>query len=124
MSSELLQTAQKAQLLATGVAALACAGWWPEGALSVLAGGLVMAGNFWFLRTLAQRVFVGPANSAKVVYALLLGSKLLAVLGVITFLVASVKLNPVGLAVGMATFFFGVAGALIRHRRAVTPTPS
>lgn len=104
----MLQVTSFYHLVCVGVAAIGCLVVWPDGALGVLVGGVLMAGNFWVLRAMMRRILSGAANRTKLIYAILLALKLVAVMGVMAVLVLVIDINPIGLALGMATLFFGV----------------
>ena len=122
MDAKMLQTASHYQLVSVGFLALASAALWPAGALGVLAGGLLMAGNFWFLKTMVHRVFDGPADKAKAVYAVLLAFKFVAALGLLALLILVLEVHPIGVAVGMASLFVGIGLGLVHH--ALKPPPA
>lgn len=124
MDSRMLQTASQYQLASVAILALGCAALWPAGALGVLAGGLLMTGNFWFLKTMVQRVFDGPQDKAKAVYALLLAFKFAAVLGALALLILVLEVHPIGIAVGMTSLFFGIGFALVHHNLKPSQKPS
>lgn len=81
---------------------------WPEGAGGVLSGALLMAGNFWFFKTLMERITQEGSGRKKAVYAFLVGIKMFVVMGLLSFLIAVVGVNPIGLSGGMITFFIGI----------------
>jgi hypothetical protein len=119
----MLQKASQVQLIAMVVTAAACLVWWPAGALGVVAGGLLMGANFWFMRTMMTRAFAGPNNKAKAIYALLLGAKFFFVLAALALLVLVVQVHPIGIAAGMSTLFVGIFGG-IAYQTLRTPQPS
>lgn len=153
MDPGLLKAVTRTQMLAVVVTSAAALFFWPKGAAGVLAGGLLMAANFWLLRTLVARMFqstgfaatasgvsVPPVNDplttceaipapapsaprtgATLGYGLLLAVKFAVVLGAMTFAVMVLEIDPLGLAVGMATLFAGVLGGMLQHNSARTP---
>lgn len=115
MSPRVLRTASRYQLAAVAVVGAVTLALWPPVASGVMAGGLLMAANFWFLQTLASRVFVGPAGSAKLVYGLLLAVKFALALAAIAILVLVLEVDAAGLGLGMSTLFVGVGAATIQQ---------
>jgi hypothetical protein len=115
MSPGVLLTAGRYQLAAVAVLGAVTLALWPAIAPGTVAGGIVMAANFWFLRTMATRIFTGPADRAKAVYAVLLGMKLVLALAAIAVLVLLLELDPVGLALGLSTLFIGVGAATVHQ---------
>ena len=81
---------------------------WPEGAGGVLSGALLMAANFWFFKTLMEKITKDGSGRKKAVYAFLVGIKMFVVMGLLSLLVMVVGVNPIGLAGGMVTFFIGI----------------
>ena len=121
MSPRILRTASRYQLASVAALGALTLALWPTLASGAMAGGLLMAANFWFLRTLASRVFVGPAGQAKVVYGLLLAMKFAVALGAIAILVLVLEVDAAGLALGLGTLFVGVAAATV-HQAFAPPT--
>jgi len=124
MSPRMLQATTRYHLAAVGVAALVCFVTWPEGALALLTGGLLMALNFWALRVMMLRLLSDAEKRTKLLFAALLAFKLFAVMGLMAVSVLAFDLNPVGLALGLATLFVGLAFAVVHEtlRQPVQPT--
>ena len=100
--------------MAIWLAALACSlRAWPEGAPGVFWGGLVVAANFWAMRFAAHLWYrnrgMGPG------LALLLGSKMLLSLAALAGVMHWAKPDPLGLVLGLATFFVGALGASLQR---------
>ena len=95
----------------------------PRFGLGVLLGGLLMALNFLLLRHLAARTFAGDRR--RLLYAVALAVKLVAVMAVMAFVVLVVRVEPAGLATGLATLFLGLGAAMLhrsfRHRALEAP---
>lgn len=104
----MLHIAGNYQLGAVAVLSAASLAWWPQGAVGVVAGGLLMAANFWLLKLLANRLTANGPNGTKIVYGLMLASKMVVVLGIMAALVLVFEVHPIGIAVGMASMFIAV----------------
>ena len=116
MSTRLVQIASLYQAVCVAVLSLGSLFLWVDGALGVFSGGLLMAANFWALRTMLERLFFGSApKKRKAVYAVLLATKFCAVLAAMAVLVLIIRVSALGLAIGMATLFVGVALALVHQ---------
>lgn len=85
---------------------------WPAAALAVLVGGAFGTLNFWALRLLVQRTLEGGERKRKVVYAILLGSKLVVALAVMAGLMLVLRIDPLGFALGLSSMFLAVAAAV------------
>jgi len=107
---------QLASLSAVAILALV---FRPQALLSLLAGGLLMAVNFWLLRALGQKAFSGAR--AKMGYALLLAVKMVVVLGLMAFFVLVLRVDPLAFAVGLATLFVGLGIATLTQSAAHAP---
>jgi hypothetical protein len=93
-------------------AASALAFWlWPAGGLGLLLGGGFSALNFWSLSTLVQRTLLVAKN--KRLYGLLLALRMIAGLGVIAALVLVLRVHPLAVALGLATTFVSILGAML-----------
>lgn len=68
----------------------------------ILAGGLVAIGGFAWLQRSLKRLLRDPAHGARGRYQFGYVTRLLALGGVLAFLIAVVKIHPVGLAVGLS----------------------
>lgn len=114
MDPRILDIAIRYQLAAATAASLLSLVFWHDGALGVLSGGALMAGNFWFLKSLMGQLLVGSTRS-RAVYAVMLGLKLAVALAAMAFLVLVVRVHPLGLALGMATMFAGLGLGVAHH---------
>jgi hypothetical protein len=74
---------------------------WPVTA-GILAGGLVAIGSFSWLQRSLKRLLADPIQGARARYQFGYVMRLLALAGVLTLLVAVVKIHPVGLAIGLS----------------------
>ena len=108
MDPRVLYIAGKYQLGAVVALSAASLAWWPQGAVGVLTGGLLMAANFWMLRVLAFRLAQNGPDGKKIVYGLMLASKMVVVLGIMALLVLVFEIHPVAIAVGMASLFVAI----------------
>ena len=106
-----LSLASLYQLVATVLVFAATFWLWRDHSLAALVGGALMAANFWALRFFAARALKG--GKPRAAYAVLLGFKFVAVMGLMALLVLVLRLDPLGLAVGMSDLLRG-GGA--RHR--------
>ena len=95
------------QVICVAVLSAASAIFWPAGALGVLAGGLLMAGNFWALKTVVTRL-LGGAGQGKLIWGLLLAIKFAVLLALMGLMILVLDLNALGIALGMFSFFVGV----------------
>lgn len=93
---------------------------WPELMSAVLFGGLLMTLNFWALRFFAAKAMGG--NDPKIAYALLLGFKLVATMGLLTLAILVLRLDGVGIAGGLSTLFVGI-GLGTAHQSFSQPEP-
>jgi hypothetical protein len=109
MTPRFLAAANGYQLGVVAAAVLGSAWLWPAGAVGIFAGGVLMALNFWALRTLLSKLLAKPEGRSAVILALLLATKFAAVIGLMALLVLVLGINAVALAVGLATLFLGVA---------------
>ena len=99
------------QVFAIGVLCLGLLFVSQELALGCLAGGAVMAANFWAMRVLLAKIFV--SNSPKPLYAVLAALKFVALLAAVFLLVHVLGQNPLGLVLGFSTLFVGMFIALL-----------
>ena len=83
----------------------------PEMAMATLVSGILMTLNFQGMRFLLAGISQGDGNST--FYAILLGFKLLVMLGMVAILIAVLELNLNGLLVGLSSFFPGVALGIV-----------
>ena len=111
------------QIGCVAVFSLASAVLWSDGVVGIAAGGVVMAGNFWFMSFVINKVFSGGSTKSKIVYAVLLGGKFFAVMAVLTVLVLVLHVHPVGIAIGMFTLLSGVGLGLAHHYLAARQQP-
>ncbi len=108
MSPKMLNIASVYQVACVAVLSLGCLFLWPEGALGVLCGGVVMAGNFWFLRTMLARLMQAGERKGKAAYAIALGFKFVVVAGLLGLMIVVLEIHPLGIALGMMSLFLGV----------------
>lgn len=120
MTPEILKTITRYQMAGTAVASLVTLLAWPAGAAGVFAGGLVMTANFWFMRTMMGKALSGGVSGAKILYGMMVAIKFVAVLALVSLLVVGFKLDPLALAIGLATLFVGITGGLLHHRSAIS----
>jgi len=74
---------------------------WPVSA-GILAGGLVAIAGFAWLHRSLRRLLADPAHGARTRYQFGYVTRLLVLAGVLALLIAVVKINPVGLAIGLS----------------------
>lgn len=111
LTSRLLTLTSWYQVGVTAVAALVSLQVWDAPrARAVLAAGAFMGANFWLSRWLGARAL--QADNPKMVYGLALALKHLAALAVLAVLGFVLELDPMGLAMGIATLFVAVPLAL------------
>jgi len=123
-SPKLLHTAALYQAVSAGLLATALLFIWPEGAVGALAGGALMAGNFWLLRVAVTKLMAGGGhNRAKLLWGLLLAFKLVVLLALLALFVIVLDLHPVGLAAGMFTLFLALVLASL-HQALLGPRPA
>ena len=79
--------------------------------MATLVSGILMTLNFQGMRFLLAGISQGDGNST--FYAILLGFKLLVMLGMVAILIAVLELNLNGLLVGLSSFFPGVALGIV-----------
>jgi hypothetical protein len=96
------------QLVTTLIGVLAALAAWPQGAMGVLAGGLIMYGNMRAMAFLLQRLASAAPVKSKLPYLVMLALKFVAVLSVVGALVLVADIEPVAIALGMLTLFLGV----------------
>lgn len=75
--------------------------------LGVLLGGLLILTNFHFLQSIIRRLFnqEGP-SSAKWIFLFL--AKFLGLIGILVLLIASLKVDVIGLAIGVTTLLLAL----------------
>ncbi len=120
VSKRVLVLASAYQLGAALVGWLLSLWLWPELMSAVLFGGLLMTLNFWALRYFADKAMGG--SQPKVAYALLLGFKLVATMGLLTLAILVLRLDAVGIAGGLSTLFVGI-GLATAHQSFSQPEP-
>jgi hypothetical protein len=74
---------------------------WPVTA-GILAGGLVAIAGFAWLRHSLRRLLTDSPHGARARYQLGSLSRLLVLAGMVTLLIVVVKINPIGLAIGLS----------------------
>jgi hypothetical protein len=121
VTMQFLKKASLYQCVSLLILALVTLFFWPRALVSLAAGGLLMAGNFWLLRVLVQKAFSGPRP--KLIYGLVVAVKLMAVLAVMAVCILTLHLKPLPFAVGLATLFLGIAIATLTLGGAVEVTP-
>ena len=103
VSAKNLELISRYQLGVVAIIGALCMIFIPEIAFSTILGGALMAANFGLLKWLMKRAMSGQKNA--LIYALLLGTKLIAVLGIIGLLMHYTLIHPVGFALGLTTLF-------------------
>jgi hypothetical protein len=111
-SEALLITITRVQLGLTVLVGLAAAPFSPGLARAEVLTGLLMAANFWALRTLTARI-MGESKS-KTLFALVLAFKHLLVLLVLAVFVLVLRLDGVGVALGVATLVAAITIGVVR----------
>ncbi|MEZ4272447.1 MAG: ATP synthase subunit I [Myxococcota bacterium] len=122
ISPRMLQYANLYQLLCVALASLGTLFWWPAVAVGTLAGGLLMAGNFWALRTLLDKLMLQESKDHRALWLALLGLKFFGVLGLMAIFVVIFELHPMGVALGMIALFVGIILGVM-HARIGAGTP-
>jgi len=106
VSSKMLALASRYQFATLAILSLISLFIDREIAVGLLAGGILMGGNFWLMRFLLFKAMGGPKPS--VAYALLLALKFGVVLVLLWVLVSILQLHPTGIALGLLTLFIGI----------------
>ncbi|OGQ89576.1 MAG: hypothetical protein A2289_24450 [Deltaproteobacteria bacterium RIFOXYA12_FULL_58_15] len=106
----LISLYQLAGLLAFSVL---CHVMWPERALGTIVGGGLMALNFWVLRTVTAKALAGA--KPKLALLLLLVVKMALMGGLLALLVVIVRIDALGLVIGMSSLFVGIAMATVHQ---------
>ena len=101
-----LELISRYQLLAVALLGTLCLIFVTEVAWSAILGGALMAANFALLKWLMRRAISGQKSAA--LFALMLGFKLVAVLGVIGLLMPFSLIHPVGFTLGLSTLFIAM----------------
>ncbi|MBJ81109.1 MAG: hypothetical protein CMH60_07325 [Myxococcales bacterium] len=101
-----LELISRYQLLAVALLGTLCLIFVTEVAWSAILGGALMAANFALLKWLMRRAISGQKSAA--LFALMLGFKLIAVLGVIGLLMHFSLIHPVGFTLGLSTLFIAM----------------
>ncbi|MEE8408549.1 MAG: hypothetical protein V3T05_02995 [Myxococcota bacterium] len=120
VSQRVLVLASAYQLGAAIVFSLLSLWLCPERMTAVLFGGLLMTLNFWALRFFAAKALGG--SQPKVAYALLLSVKLVAVMGLLAIAMLVLRLDALGIALGLSTLFVGI-GFATAHQSFSQPKP-
>ncbi len=81
-------------------ASLPFAAW--EVSAGILAGGLVAIGGFSWLQRALRRLLSDPVGGSRARYQFGYALRLLALGGMLALLIAVVKINPIGLAIGLS----------------------
>lgn len=119
ISPRLLRLASVYQVVSAVLLALAASFLSPGSDLAVLAGGGLMALNFGLLRVLVAKTL--SSSGPRAVYALGLGFKFVFMLGLMMLMLVGLKLDPVGVMVGLGSLFFGLGAALAHQSLAAGP---
>ncbi|MDP7039445.1 MAG: ATP synthase subunit I [Myxococcota bacterium] len=98
-----LELISRYQLGVVAIAGTLCMIFVSEIAFSTILGGALIAANFGLLKWLMKRAMSGQKSA--LLYALLLGTKLIVVLGVIGLLMHYSLIHPIGFALGLSTLF-------------------
>ena len=101
-----LELISRYQLLAVALLGTLCLIFVTEVAWSAILGGALMAANFALLKWLMHRAISGQKSA--VLFALMLGFKLVAVLAIIGLLMHFSLIHPVGFALGLSTLFIAM----------------
>jgi len=112
IGTPILRRVSLCQIAALVVLALATLAFRPAALAPLVAGGVLVALNFWLLVVLGHKAFSGKKRG--VAYALL-ATKTAAMLGLMAVFVLVLRLDPVPFAVGLATLFVGLAGAVLMN---------
>lgn len=116
LSPQLLAIISRYQLAVVALGALLTLVFWSDAAPGVVAGGAVMAGNFWIMRrALEKLVDGGTGQRTKLLYGLFLIGKFFLVMGSLALMVLVLRLHPLGIAVGMLSLFAGI-GLGVAHQ--------
>src|SRR3954463_16475446 len=102
----LLRLANLYQVASAGLLALVMVLVARERALPVLAGGLLMAANFYALRVLVARTL--KPGGMRALYAVGLMIKFFGVMGLMAALLLGLKLDPIGFMIGLCSLIVGV----------------
>lgn len=102
-------------LLAAAVCGAYASGWLGPG--SVLAGGAVMAANFWLMRQLGARLLTPERRQPAIVLGLML-AKFSVFLGLLALLFWRVPLDPLGFGTGATILLIACVVAAVRARPA------
>ena len=103
VSAKNLELISRYQLGVVAITGALCMIFVTEIAFSTILGGALMAANFGLLKWLMKRAMSGQKSAF--LYALLLGTKLIVVLGVIGLLMHYSLIHPIGFALGLSTLF-------------------
>jgi hypothetical protein len=103
VSAKNLELISRYQLGVVAITGALCMIFVTEIAFSTILGGALMAANFGLLKWLMKRAMSGQKGAF--LYALLLGTKLIVVLGVIGLLMHYSLIHPIGFALGLSTLF-------------------
>jgi hypothetical protein len=81
----------------------------------ILCGGLVSIGGFLWLRRALRQLLAEPGPGAKARYQFGYAVRLIALAVVLAILVAIVKIDPVGLIVGLSVVVINIFWTTIQH---------
>ena len=115
----LLRLANVYQLVSAAVVAGVMALTIRSYAIPVLAGGVLMAANFYSLRMLIMKTL--QPGGLRALYAVGLMIKFFAVMGIMAALLLGLKLDPVGFAIGLSSLLTGLMCAMAHHSLLAQP---
>jgi hypothetical protein len=115
MELRLIELAARYQMGSALFMALACLAEGPHFSVGVLCGGALMSFNFWFFKRFMEKLRAGASERSKMIYGFLMTTKMFILLGLLTFLVMVVKLDVLGMTLGVSTFFVGMVLGLAHY---------
>ena len=99
-------------VFAAAISALAFANWGTRMGIAASVGAIVGMANWFALRWLGSRIMSGQGNRALI--SLLTIGKIGLLMGIVAVLINTLKLDPVGLCLGLSVLFLGPAiGAVL-----------
>jgi hypothetical protein len=109
LSPQLLLVISRYQVLVVALAGLVTLFAWPEATPGLVAGGLIMAANFWLMHQALNRLLDASASRrTKLIYGLFLVLKFFLVMGALAVLVVVLRLHPMGIALGLLSLFAAI----------------
>jgi len=124
MSPAFFQLVTRYQFVAVAALSLGALFVSPEIAMGSIAGGVVMAFNFWAMRVLLHKAVGLGGAKPSMKYALLLIAKFGFVLAAMFILVNVFELNVIGIALGLFTLFVGMGLAMLHGLFVARPSNS